>query len=63
MINVNKIEDIEFDGIDHKDSPCFCDAYIIDGTINDRHLTEDEMDWIMENERDWFFEQLNNHLF
>ncbi len=63
MIDVNKVEDIEFDGIDHTDFPRFCDAYICDGIIDDKHLTEEEMDWIMENERDWFYEQLNNHLF
>ncbi len=63
MIEVDKIEDIEIDGIDHKDFPDFCDAYICDGVINDKHLTEEEMDWIMENEQDWFFKELNNYLF
>ena len=67
MIDVTKISDIAFDGIDHKDFPDFCDAYIEYATImekgKERYLTEEELDWIMEHEQDYFYEQLNNHLF
>ena len=43
MIDVNKIEDIEFDGFDHEDFPDFCDAYIQRGTYEGRELTEGEL--------------------
>ena len=32
-IDLNKITDIEFDGIDHKDAPDYCDSYIIKASI------------------------------
>lgn len=68
-IDTSKVIITEFDGIDHKDFPDFCDAYISTAEYfdeefqTDRDLLEEEIEYLMENERDWFYEQLNNYLF
>ena len=62
-IDLNKIEDIEFDGIDTNDYPDFCDAFIISATYNGRDLTEEELEWVGEDNRDWVYEKLMEHLF
>ena len=62
-IDTDKIEDLEFDGINGGDYPDFCDAYIERGTYEGRELTEEEIEWLMDNERDWFYDKLTNHLF
>ena len=55
MINfdLNRVVDEELDGIDIKDAPDFCDAYIknalykvAEGTF--RELSEEELDWVNE---------------
>lgn len=67
MIRTNEIIDIVFAGIDHKDFPDFCDAYIESAMVWEegayRPLTETEIEYLMEEERDWFYEQLNDYLF
>ena len=62
-LDLNKIEDIEFDGIDTNDYPDFCDAFIISATYNGRDLTEEELEWVGEDNRDWVYEKLMEHLF
>lgn len=38
------VTDIEVDGIDTKDYPDFCDAFISSATVNGRNATDDELD-------------------
>jgi len=45
-IDVNKLQDIEVDGIDRSDYPDFCDAYISAASYEGRPLTDDELDWL-----------------
>jgi len=44
MIDQTRVNCLEFDGVDHKDYPDYCDAYISAGQIDDRDLTDDELD-------------------
>lgn len=44
MIDFDKIENIELDGIDFNDYPDFCDAYVTSAEIDGRDLTEAELD-------------------
>ena len=50
---VYEIENIVIDGIDHRDAPDFCDAFISSAMIRKfdgawRKATDDEIDFIME---------------
>lgn len=38
--------EIEFDGIDESDYPDYCDAFICSAVIDDRYLTDDELDML-----------------
>ena len=35
---------LEWAGIDHKDHPDYCDAYVVRGMLNDREMTEEELE-------------------
>jgi len=57
----NKIDNIEFDGIDHKDRPDYCDAYILSADCNGRKMTEQELEELNKN-RDFVYEKLIDYL-
>jgi hypothetical protein len=42
-MNLQKIENIDFDGIDHKDYPDYCDAYIVSADYDGEPLTEEQI--------------------
>ena len=48
MIDPKKVFDVVLDGVDHKDYPDYCDAFIVTAKINDngaaRELTCDEIE-------------------
>jgi len=56
-MDTSKITNIEFDGIDSKDYPDFCDAYIIRADYDGIPMTEEQLDEINEN-RDFISEKL-----
>tara|TARA_R110002110_G_C13142962_1_gene689947 strand:+ start:135 stop:548 length:414 start_codon:yes stop_codon:yes gene_type:complete len=62
-LDINKVVDPEFDGIDGRDYPDFSDAYITTASYEVapgeyRDLTEEEIDWVMDKHGDWFYENL-----
>ena len=67
-IDINELEDLEFDGINHSDYPDYCDAYISSASIREegksesRDLTEEELEWVMDQHPDWFYNQLIDSL-
>jgi hypothetical protein len=61
-LNYDLIEDITFDGIDFKDCPDFCDAYIDSASYIGREMTDEELD-ILNEDTDFVYEQLMNHLY
>jgi hypothetical protein len=60
-MDLTKISNIQFDGIDHSDYPDFCDAYIVSAEYEGREMTDEELDELNEN-RDFVYEQLWEHL-
>ena len=56
-IHERDLQNIELSGIDLKDYPDFCDAYISYCEIEDRVATDNELDYINEN-----FDELINRL-
>ena len=61
-MNLSKIDNIQFEDIDHSDYPDFCDAFIASADINGVEMTEDELNELNEN-RDFVHEKLIEHLF
>lgn len=62
-IELNKIAEVEFDGVNHNDAPDYVDAYISKALIKDgeayREATEKELDFLNSDEvGQWRYEKL-----
>ena len=44
MLDYSKIDNVEVEGIDLRDYPDFCDAYIVAFTIDGREATDNELE-------------------
>ena len=53
---------LEWDGIDHRDHPDYCDAYVVSGEIDGREMTEEELEELNEN-GELRFDLLMEHLY
>jgi hypothetical protein len=66
FLNGLEVSDFEVDGIDTRDYPDFCDAYIESASVleNDewREATDDELDEL-NNDSDLVYEQVENYLY
>lgn len=62
MLDYSKVTDIEIGGIDTKDYPDFCDAYISNATYHGREITEEELEELNE-DGDFVYQQVIKHLF
>jgi hypothetical protein len=58
----SKIDDIEIDGIDTKDYPDFCDAYILRCVYDGRELTDEELDELQNQRPDLVYEYVLDEL-
>ena len=47
-IDTSQVEDIEIDGIDTRDYPDFCDAFILEATYKGREMTDEELEALNE---------------
>ena len=47
-LDYSKIEGIQVDGIDRRDHPDYCDAFISEATYDGRPMTEEELDQLNE---------------
>ena len=61
-MNYKLIDDIEVDGIDYADYPDFCDAFISSATYDGKLMTDAQLDELNE-DRDFVYEQVENHLY
>lgn len=61
-MDTTKINNIEFEGIDYKDAPDFCDAFISSADYDGKEMTEEQLEVINENS-DFVHEELYNYLF
>ena len=53
---------IEFEGIKNWDHPDYVDAYMSYAEYNDgESLTDDEMEWLADNEQDFVYDALMNY--
>ena len=56
------IDNIDVEGIDTKDYPDFCDAFIAGADYDDKPMTDEQLDELNE-DSDFVYECVQNHLF
>jgi hypothetical protein len=61
-IDLSKITAIEFEDVDWRDYPDFCDAHIVKAEIDGRELTQEEIDYVNE-QSEFVLEKLHFKLF
>lgn len=61
-LDYSRIENIELDGIDTRDYPDFCDAYISSATYKGRDMTDLELDRLNE-DRDFVYNKVLDRLY
>jgi hypothetical protein len=61
-LDYSKISDVEVDGIDTRDYPDFCDAFIASAFYDDREMTDEELD-ILNDDGDFVYEAVQKHLY
>ena len=62
-IDFKLIDNVIVDGIDYKDYPDFCDAYISEADYNGKPMDEEMIDVINTDYTDFVLEQVYSHLF
>jgi hypothetical protein len=60
-LDFTKIDNIEFDGVNHSDAPDYADAYISSADYNGVEMTEQQLDELNENS-DFVYEKLMDSL-
>ena len=58
MIDLSRVDDIKFSGIDNTDYPDYSDAFIESATYRGREMTQREIDELMDNYRDFVYQKL-----
>ena len=62
-IDLSKLTELSFDGIDTNDYPDFCDCFLESAYYIDRELTEEELNDINENETAFINENIYDYIF
>jgi len=61
-IDTSQVEDVEIDGINPRDYPDFCDAFILEATYKGREMTDEELEALNE-DSDFVYEQVMESLY
>jgi len=59
-MDLNKISNIVFEGIDHSDAPDYCDAYIVSADYEDREMADVEIESL---DSGFVYEKLMEYLY
>ena len=67
-MDVTRLVDVEVDGIDTKDAPKFCDAFIKNASITEddgtiRALTDEELESLTDDEPEFVHDKVIEHLY
>ncbi|MBC8475091.1 MAG: hypothetical protein H8D53_01465 [Bacteroidetes bacterium] len=62
VMDYKKIDNIEVDGIDSKDYPDFCDAYISSADYDGVPMTDEQLDELNE-DRDYVYGHIMDYLY
>lgn len=63
MLDLSKVSILKFEGIDHKDYPDYCDAYVVEAEYDGEEMTEEQLDELQEDYRDYVYEKLLDYIF
>jgi hypothetical protein len=63
MMDLKKIDNIEVDGIEHKDYPDYCDSYISSADYDGEPMTEEQIDDLNNNESQFVYDSVISHIF
>lgn len=61
-LDYSKIEDVQLDGINHRDYPDYVDAYIASASYDGREMTDAELDKLND-DRDYVYECVMERLY
>ena len=62
-IDFNLVDNVVVNGIDYKDYPDFCDAYISGADYNGEPMSDEMLDDLNTDYRDFVHEKVYSHLF
>lgn len=57
-MTLNQISDVEIHGVDRKDYPDFCDAFVASAKIDGRPATDEECEQIQTDFPDFFYDTI-----
>lgn len=61
-LNYDLISNVQFDGIDHRDYPDYCDAYILTADYNGVEMTAEQIE-LLNDDRDYVYNKLMDYLY
>jgi hypothetical protein len=62
-IDLSQIENVEVDGLNHRDYPDYCDAFIASADQSGVPLTDKQLEFINESCRDFVYEQVMKKIY
>lgn len=60
-MDLSKVDNLEFDGIDHGDYPDYCDAHIVNADYDGIQMTDEQLEELNE-DRDFVYDKLMDYL-
>ena len=61
-IDLSQVEGVEIDGINPRDYPDFCDAFILEASYKGREMTDEELEALNE-DSDFVYDKVMEHLY
>ena len=55
--NPMQLTDYDIDGVDRRDYPDFCDAFLAEASVGDYELTEDELQYVTDTYPEWLWDE------
>ena len=62
-LDFSEIDNIEFDGIDHRDYPDYSDAFVVSADYRGNSMTDAQVGELNDNHRGFVYEALMDHLY
>jgi|TARA_Y100001951_G_scaffold15448_1_gene10600 hypothetical protein len=63
MIKLEEVEDMQFSDVDNSDYPDYSDAFVESATYKGREMTEEELNEINDDYRDFVYQKLMDWVF
>ena len=63
MIKLEEVEDMQFSDVDNSDYPDYSDAFVESATYKGREMTEEELNELNDDYRDFVYQKLMDWVF